>query len=189
MKWNPKQAIDDDKRVYGIHAVQATVKYTPARAKKLIYVESNPRIDAIIALAKAAKIPVEKSAKQAFEANFGQDIVHQGVMLITDPFPYAALETALKSKPGLVVILDSIEDPRNLGRAARSAFAMGANLLIIPSDRAAVVTASAEKVAVGTLARLPVAKVTNLNQAIEKLKKAGLWIIGTADNGDRNLWA
>jgi len=190
-QFQPKHTIDDDRRVYGIHAVQATLTHAPERAKKLIYVETNARIEPILELAQSKGIVVEKSIKQIFDVNYGSDIVHQGLMLVTEPFPYVMLESALSQgqKPELVVVLDSIEDPRNLGRAARSAFAMGAGLLIIQSDRAAAVTASAEKAAVGTLARLPVARVTNLNQAIEKLKKAGLWVVGAADDAKTSLWS
>lgn len=182
-------AIDDDRRVYGIHAVQASLTHMPTRAKKLYYIEKNPRIEAILNLAIAAGIQVEQSAKQIFDVNYGEDIVHQGVMLVTAPFPYADLDAALKKKPKLVVVLDGIEDPRNLGRAARSAFALGASLLVIPSNRAANISASVEKAAVGTLAKLPVALVTNLNQALEKLKKAGLWVVGSAGEAQNLLWS
>lgn len=184
----PKPAIDDDKRVYGIHAVEASLKYMPTRAKKLHFIERNPRTEPVIKLAQAAGITVEQSAKAIFDVNYGTDIVHQGLMLNTAPFPYVDLDQALSNKPRLVVVLDSIEDPRNLGRATRSAFALGAQLLVIPSDRAANVSASAEKAAVGTLARIPVARVTNLNQAIEKLKKAGLWVVGAAGEARTKLW-
>jgi 23S rRNA (guanosine2251-2'-O)-methyltransferase len=183
-----KPAFDDDRRVYGIHAVSASLTYMPTRAKKLHYVEKNARIEPIINMALAAGIPVEQSARQIFDVNYGSDIVHQGVMLVTAPFPYVTLDNALRTKPKLVVVLDEIEDPRNLGRAARSAFALGASLLIIPENRAASISASAEKAAVGTLSRLPVALVTNLNQAIEKLKKAGLWVIGSAGDATTPLW-
>jgi 23S rRNA (guanosine2251-2'-O)-methyltransferase len=188
-KFVPKPVIDDDRRVYGIHAVAATLEHMPARARKLHYVEKSPRIEPLINKALSAGILVEQSARQIFDVNYGTDIVHQGVMLQTAPYPYVDLDEALNSKPKLVVVLDSIEDPRNLGRAARSAFAMGAELLVIPSDRAASVTASAEKAAVGTLARIPVAQVTNLNQAIQKLKKAGLWVVGAAGEAQNALWS
>lgn len=188
-QFQPKQAIDDDKRVYGIHAVQATLTHMPERAKKLIYVETSARIEPILTLAQSKGVVIEKAIRQIFDVNYGTDIVHQGLMLVTEPFPYVTIESALAKKPELVVVLDSIEDPRNLGRSARSAFAMGAELLVIPTDRAAAVSASAEKAAVGTLARLPVARVTNLNQAIEKLKKAGLWVVGAADDAATPLWS
>jgi 23S rRNA (guanosine2251-2'-O)-methyltransferase len=75
-----------------------------------------------------------------------------------------------------------------LGRAARSAFAFGADLLVIPKDRSAEVTAIAEKTAVGCLARIPVARVTNLNRALDDLKQAGLWVLGTSDKASKAAW-
>ena len=185
MKWNPpskvlvpkvfvpKPVIDDDRRVYGIHAVGATLEHMSERAKKLYYVESSSRTAPIIERARSLGLIVEQNTRQLFDLNHGKDIVHQGLMLVTSPFPYVDLSEALQKEPKLVVILDGVEDPRNLGRGARSAFSLGADLIIIPTDRAACVSASAEKAAVGTLARIPVAQVTNVNQTIEKLKKAG----------------
>lgn len=180
--------IDDDRRVYGIHAVTATLEHMPTRAHKLYYVEKNTRTEPIIQLAQKAGIIVEQTARQIFDVNYGTDIVHQGVMLMTAPFPYVDLDEAINQKTKLVVVLDGIEDPRNLGRAARSAFALGADLLVIAANRAACASASAEKAAVGTLSRIPVAQVTNLNQALEKLKKAGLWVVGSAGEAKTPLW-
>lgn len=187
-KFIPKPVIDDDRRVYGIHAVTATLQHMPDRAKKLYYIEKNPRTEPIIKMAQEAQIIIEQNARQIFDVNYGTDIVHQGVMLMTDPFPYVDLDEELAKGLELVVVLDGIEDPRNLGRAGRSAFALGAQLLIIPTNRAACVSASAEKAAVGTFARIPVAQVTNLNQAIEKLKKAGMWVVGSAGEASTALW-
>lgn len=188
VKFIPKTVIDDDRRVYGIHAVMATLEHMPSRAKKLYYIEKTSRNEPIIALAQEAGIIIEQTTRQVFDTNYGTDIVHQGVMLMTAPFPYVDLDEALAKGTKIVVVLDSIEDPRNLGRAARSAFALGADILVIPTNRAAGITASVEKAAVGTLARIPVAQVTNLNQTLEKLKKAGLWVVGSAGDTETPLW-
>lgn len=179
---------DNDQRVMGTHAVKASLEHMPKRAIKLNLVEDNPRLEPMAALAKSKQIPIEFFKKHVFLEQFGDDVVHQGAVLMTQEFPYADLDTFLENPPNLCVILDGIEDPRNLGRAARSAFALGAQLLVIPKDRAACITAAAEKAAVGTLARLPVAQVTNLNRAIESLKEAGLWVIGTAEDAPVAAW-
>ncbi|MES2504058.1 MAG: 23S rRNA (guanosine(2251)-2'-O)-methyltransferase RlmB [Myxococcota bacterium] len=172
---------------FGTHAVSAILKFQPSRAIKLCIQEGGEK-DSAVADAKAARIPVETWTRNKFKDQFGVDAVHQGVALEVRPFPYVDLSDVIAMEPTLCVVLDSIEDPRNLGRAARAAFAMGAQALIIPKDRAAEVTATAEKAAVGALSRIPVAQVTNLNRALESLKKAGLWIIGTSDKAKVPTW-
>ena len=132
-----------DSFVFGTHAVMATLKYQPKRAIKLIVQERLDRPD-LLEKAKASKIPVQTWTKSQFQGEFGSEAVHQGICLYVQEFPYVDLDEALAKKPTLCVVLDSVEDPRNLGRAARSAFALGAELLVIPKDRAAAVTPTAE---------------------------------------------
>ncbi len=173
--------------VFGTHAVLATLRYQPQRAMKLVVQEKLDRPE-VLEKAKSLKLPVQTWGKAQFQEKFGPDAVHQGVCLVVGEFPYVELEQALSKKPSLCVVLDSVEDPRNLGRAARSAFALGADLLVIPKDRAAAVTTIAEKASVGTLARIPVARVTNINRALDQLKEAGLWAIGTSDQAKIPAW-
>lgn len=176
-----------DSFVFGTHAVQATLNYQPKRAIRLILQEKIDRA-ALLDRAKTLKIPAQTWTKSQFQEKFGPEAVHQGVALAVQEFPYVDFDEALSKKPTLCVVLDSVEDPRNLGRAARSAFALGAELLVIPKDRAAAVTTTAEKASVGTLARIPVARVTNLNRALEDIQKAGLWVIGTSDQAKMPIW-
>lgn len=176
-----------DSFVFGTHAVMATLKYQPKRAIKLVIQERLERPD-LLEKAKASKIPVQTWTKSMFQEKFGSEAVHQGVCLYVQEFPYVDLDEALAKNPTLCVVLDSVEDPRNLGRAARSAFALGADLLVIPKDRAAAVTSTAEKASVGALARIPVARVTNINRALEQLKEAGLWAIGSSDQARIPAW-
>lgn len=183
-----RASLDNDQIVFGIHAVTATLEHMHSRAIKLHIVDNNQRLAELAKLAKSVGIVVEPLNKPAFSERYGDDVVHQGAVLITHPFPYVDLQEALEREPKLCLVLDGVEDPRNLGRAARSAFAMGAELLIVPKDRAASITAAVEKAAVGTLAQLPVAQVTNLNRAFEELKKAGLWVIGTAGEARTKTW-
>lgn len=176
-----------DSFIFGTHAVEATLNYQPKRALKLIIQEKADRAS-VLEKAKSLKIPVQTWTKAQLQDKFGADAVHQGVCLAVTEFPYVDFDEALAKKPTLCVVLDSVEDPRNLGRAARSAFALGAELLVIPKDRAACVTGTAEKASVGALARIPVARVTNLNRALEDIQKAGLWVIGTSDQARMPLW-
>lgn len=184
-----KQATDSDQRVMGIHAVKATLLHMPRRAVKLHVADSSSRLDELVALAKQMGVVVEKYNKKTFSERFGDDVVHQGAVLLVKPFPYVDFHEFLEqTPPQLCLILDGVEDPRNLGRAARSAFALGAQLLIISKDRSAQITATAEKAAVGTLAQLPVSRVTNLSQTFEALKKAGIWVIGAAGEATMPAW-
>mgnify|MGYP003346996484 CR=1 FL=1 len=104
----------------------------------------------------------------------------QGIILAIKPYQYSSLEEILirAGKPGLIVALDGVTDPRNLGAIIRSAAAFGADGVIIPERRAAAMTASAWKASAGAAARLQVAQVTNLNRAIEDVQQKGYFVVG-----------
>lgn len=103
---------------------------------------------------------------------------HQGLVAEVDPYPYADPGTLLTSAGGLVVALDQVQDPRNLGAVCRSAEAAGASGVVICRRRAAAVTGAACKAAAGAVEHLPVAKVTNLADWLRAAKEAGAWIYG-----------
>ncbi|GAB3622875.1 23S rRNA (guanosine(2251)-2'-O)-methyltransferase RlmB [Mariniluteicoccus endophyticus] len=118
--------------------------------------------------------------------------VHQGVALKLPEYEYAhpddLLADALDSDtPGLVVMLDQVTDPRNLGAVVRSAAAFGAHGVVIPERRSASMTAAAWKTSAGAAARLPIARATNLNRALERYAKAGFTIVGLAGDGDVDI--
>jgi 23S rRNA (guanosine2251-2'-O)-methyltransferase len=118
--------------------------------------------------------------------------VHQGVALKVPPYEYAdvddLLDTAESSGvPPLIVALDGVTDPRNLGAVLRSAGAFGAHGVLVPERRAAGVTASAWKVSAGAAARVPVARATNLVRALGELKKAGCFVVGLDAGGDTTI--
>ncbi|WP_159944527.1 MULTISPECIES: 23S rRNA (guanosine(2251)-2'-O)-methyltransferase RlmB [unclassified Nocardiopsis] len=123
------------------------------------------------------------------ESNGQPGAAHQGIALQVRPYRYRMpedlLESALASDtPPLIVALDGVTDPHNLGAVARSAAAFGAHGLVIPERRSAGVTMTAWKTSAGTLARLPVAQATNLTRALEGFKKAGLFVVGLDAGGD-----
>ena len=103
---------------------------------------------------------------------------HQGVVAEVDPYPYADPESLLDRPDALVVALDQVQDPRNLGAVCRSAEAVGAAGLVIPSRRSAAVTAVACKASAGAVEHLPVARVPNLVDWLGRAKDAGAWIYG-----------
>lgn len=126
------------------------------------------------------------------ESNGLPDAAHQGIVLQVRPYQYWAaeglLDKALDSDtPPLIVALDGVTDPHNLGAIARSAAAFNAHGLLIPERRTASVTMSSWKTSAGALAKLPVAQATNLTRALETYKKAGLFVAGLDAGGDTQL--
>ncbi|AEG45325.1 23S rRNA (guanosine(2251)-2'-O)-methyltransferase RlmB [Isoptericola variabilis] len=118
--------------------------------------------------------------------------VHQGVAAQVPPYEYADVEDLLDAadeagQPPLLVALDGVTDPRNLGAVLRSAGAFGAHGVIVPSRRSAGVTASAWKTSAGAAARVPVARVTNLSRTLTELKKSGLFVVGLDAGGDSEV--
>ena len=118
---------------------------------------------------------------------------HQGVVAEAVPFRYASLaelRTRLSQagRPPLLVAVDGLQDPQNLGTLLRAAAGLGADGVVLPERRTVGVTATVAKAAAGALERLPIARVTNLTRALEELKHAGLWVIGLAADGRCQPW-
>ena len=139
----------------------------------------------IIALAEARNLPVKPVNGTLFETLSEQRVNHQGVALETDGYPYTDLDAILRAKTEspLLLILDHIQDPQNLGTLIRTAEAVGVDGLLLPDRRAAGVTPAVSNASAGAVEHLPVAQVTNLNRTIEQLKKKGVWVVGL-DTGD-----
>jgi 23S rRNA (guanosine2251-2'-O)-methyltransferase len=109
--------------------------------------------------------------------------VHQGVAASVEPYPYSGLEEILSIPDPLVLVLDGVTDPRNLGAVLRAADGAGASGVIIPKDRAVGVTAAAVKASAGASEHVLVARVTNLRRAVDTMKEAGLWIYAAEAGG------
>jgi 23S rRNA (guanosine2251-2'-O)-methyltransferase len=109
--------------------------------------------------------------------------VHQGVVARAEPYPYSGLEEILASPEPLVLLLDGLTDPRNLGAVLRTADGVGASGVVVPKDRAAGVTASAVKASAGASEHVRVARETNLKRAIDTMKAAGLWVYAAEAGG------
>jgi len=154
-------------------------------------IEADERTKEIILLASEANAPMLEASKSDLDKiTFGAS--HQGVAIQVPPYEYADPEDLLDAaeisgRPALIVALDGVTDPRNLGAALRSAGAFGAHGLLVPERRSAGVTAAAWKVSAGAAARVPVARATNLVRALEDYRKAGLFIVGLDADGDAAL--
>src|ERR1700730_766002 len=164
----------------GIHAVEEAL--TAGRARDRIAIargRHGERIEAIVRLAKSRGVPVRFEDRQQVDRLAGTR-EHQGIAALAAAKPAIDLEDLLreKSAQGLLVLLDGIEDPHNLGAIVRTSLAAGASGVVIPERRAAGLTDTVERASAGALAHLSVARVKNLVRAMEELKEAGYWLVG-----------
>lgn len=153
--------------------------------------EADDRTREIVAIAADAGYPLLEVGRAELD-RLTDGSVHQGVAVQVPPYAYADDEELLdlaeaSGRPPLVVALDGVTDPRNLGAVLRSAGAFGAHGVLVPERRAAGVTASAWKVSAGAAARVPVARVTNLTRTLQEWKKAGVFVVGLDGDGDTEL--
>lgn len=151
--------------------------------------ERHGSINKIIGKAKERKIIIVEKDKRQME-QMAQTENCQGVIAIVPPFEYCEIEDILeeaknKKEDPFVLILDGIEDPHNLGSIIRTAETAGVHGIIIPKRRAAGVNSTVNKVSAGAVEHMKIARVTNISDAIEKLKNEGLWICGTDINTDK----
>lgn len=151
-----------------------------------LYIESGEKfgsINKIIALAKENKVLISYIDKNKMK-QMAQTENYQGVIAVVPPYEYVEVEDILqdaknKNEDPFVVILDGIEDVHNLGAIIRTAETAGVHGIIIPKRRAASVNATVNKVSAGAVEHMKIARVNNLNETINELKEAGLWICGT----------
>jgi 23S rRNA (guanosine2251-2'-O)-methyltransferase len=163
--------------------IPAIALYFTSRAQE------DERVAEAVQLAADAGIAVLESGMPELDRLTG-DAIHQGVALRVRPYEYAHPEDfseRIGRTPPLIVALDGVTDPRNLGAVVRSAAAFGATGVVVPSRRSAGVTAGAWKASAGALARLPVAQAVNLTRAIEAYKKAGFFVAGLDAEGTTDL--
>jgi 23S rRNA (guanosine2251-2'-O)-methyltransferase len=116
---------------------------------------------------------------------------HQGVVAVAGELEYLEIEDVLDAivdKPALLVVLDSVQDPHNLGAIIRSASVFGADAVIIPRDRAVSVTPVVVKASAGATEHMPIAKVTNLARTLEQLKEAGVWTVAAVAGDAQEPW-
>ena len=132
--------------------------------------------------AGARGIEIKRASRQRVE-ELARGGAHQGVVARVGPYPYSGLEEILSSPEPLVLVLDGLTDPRNLGAVLRAADGAGASGVVIPKDRAAGVTAAAVKASAGASEYARVARVTNLRRAVDTIKRAGLWVYAAETGG------
>lgn len=174
----------DENFVFGHHAVVEALKQ--GRGNKLFISEDarGEKIEELKVLASEQAVPIKWVPKQKLDTMSNQG-VHQGLILAITPYEYLTLSELLeqgKENP-FYLILDNLEDPHNFGSILRTADASGVAGIIIPKHRAVGITPVVVKTSTGAIEHVPVARVTNLAQAIKELKEKGFWIFGTAMQG------
>jgi len=166
--------------------IPATTLYVATR------IEYDDRVKEVMKLATSRGIPILEVMRPELDRLAGFDSVHQGLALKVPPYEYAhpmeLLEKVIsQGKVPLLVALDGITDPRNLGAIIRSVAAFGGQGVIVPQRRSVGLTASAWKTSAGAAARTPVAMASNLNQTIKAYKDAGVFVLGLDGGGDVSL--
>lgn len=180
--------------VYGVNPVRERLRAAAEGVSELWLAEGATRGAAFAELqrlARAAGAKVREAPRQRLERLAGTDR-HQGVVAVVSDFRYAEVEdllaaAAASGRPALLVVLDGVEDPHNLGAIVRSAHALGAHGVVIPRDRAVGVTPAAAKASAGAVERCPVARVTNVAKTVERLKAEGVWSVALSADGERPL--
>ena len=180
--------------IYGRHPVSEALRARPREVQQIFLAGGGrgERLGDIVHGAERHAIPVVTVSRRALEDLVG-DVPHQGVVAAVAAFTYRDLDDLLATanerheKP-LLLALDQVQDPHNLGSLARSAFALGAHGLLFPKDNSCEVTPTVVKSSAGATEHLGMARVTNLRRSLEELKSAGLWVVGTAAGQGEPLW-
>lgn len=184
--------------VYGIHAVENALSQQEGKVKEVRLQEGrdDKKLQRIIQLCKSNGIGFQQVPRKELDQLFAKSkerIVHQGVVALAevtkagDEKELMHLIENLDETP-LIVILDGVTDPHNLGACLRSADAAGAHAVIIPKDKSATLNATVSKVACGAAESMPVFSVTNLARTMKKLQDSGVWIFGTAGEATQTLY-
>lgn len=180
-------------RVEGRHAVEELLRSgrRVTRIRVLDGAKPADSLDKIIHLAGAAGIPVERSARRELDSESERG-AHQGVIAYAVPFRYTPFSEVLGSlepeRPALVIALDHLTDPGNLGAVVRTADAVGAAAVVIAKDRSVGMTPSAYKAAAGAAERVPICREANLPRSLEKAKEAGFWVAGASEHATGLAW-
>jgi 23S rRNA (guanosine2251-2'-O)-methyltransferase len=181
----------DTRLVAGFHAVTARLRQRP-ESLRAIYVAAgrhDARARDLVLRARSAGVAVHAVDERRLE-ELARGQRHQGVVAVADAaLPHVTLADVLEHppEPPLLLVLDGVTDPHNLGACLRSADAFGAHAVIVPKDRAVGVNATVAKAASGAADTIPVVTVTNLARALRDLKEAGVWVVG-ADAGGESLF-
>jgi len=188
--------------VYGIHAVDSLLRQNPRSVQRLWAQQGreDKRVGALLELAQNQGVPVARESRQALDAMAGgrhQGVVaelyearHHGDSAQRNLWQEADLLRAVQNKagPALILVLDGVTDPHNLGACLRSADAAGVDAVVVPRDKSADLNPVSRKVACGAAEVVPFVRVTNLARTLQALKERGVWLFGAAGEAEKSLY-
>jgi 23S rRNA (guanosine2251-2'-O)-methyltransferase len=172
-------------RIYGIHTVVEALRAKRVTALR-VSARADERLTAIVRMAEEQGIPVRRAKADELD-RFAKGGVHQGVVADLDERPHLSVEEIVSAAQGapLIVVLDQIEDPHNVGAILRTADAAGCDGIVRQSRHAARLDGAAAKASAGAVARVKIAEVVNISRALEDLKQAGVWTVGLAGDAPK----
>ncbi len=178
--------------IYGINPVREALRTHPQDVRWIKVGKGRGGIKEIIELAEASRISIEFVSPASIPRIAGTD-KHQGIVAEMTPYRYVELDDIVEvwrsgGERALILLLDSIQDPHNAGSLIRTACCAGAHGVVITKDRSVDITPTVVKSSAGATEHMPIARVTNLRQAIDRLKEAGLWIIGLDAGADKSIY-
>ncbi len=185
--------MSNNELTFGLHAVQTLLERHPGRVQRLWVLKGRQdrRLQQVVRLAERHRLPMEFVPRSELDQRV--DGVHQGIIAECEGHATRDerfLDQLLESleEPPLLLVLDGVTDPHNLGACLRTADAAGAHALIVPKDKSAPLNATAVKVACGAAEAVPVVSVTNLARTLKQLQERGLWITGTAGEAENTVF-
>lgn len=180
--------------IFGLHAVQAALEVPVSRVKEiwLAAERQDNRVENVLAAANEQGVVIHFSERETLD-KIAPDVQHQGCVAKCRPLEsldekglFDLLDNL--NEPPLLLILDGVQDPHNLGACLRTAEASGAHAVIAPKDRASGLTTTAIKISSGSAERLPFAQVTNIARLMRELQQRGVWLIGTSGDSETSLY-
>jgi 23S rRNA (guanosine2251-2'-O)-methyltransferase len=179
--------------IFGLHAVEEALRSGARPLRRLVVVHTDRQFEELVQLARKTGVPVRIEPRQALDRLVPSGR-HQGVVALAGAKAYAEPEDMLRAardrnQPALVILLDGVEDPHNLGAVLRTAEAAGAHGVVIPERRSVGLTGTVAKASAGAVEHLPVACVPNLSRAIEQLKEQNIWVYALDPSAEKSYTA
>jgi 23S rRNA (guanosine2251-2'-O)-methyltransferase len=179
--------------IYGIHPIREALS-TRGHMVREIWVSRggrNRNVRDILSQARELGVKVRSHQRQRLDSRAGTT-AHQGILALLSPYSFVDLDEILAAArsddPALILVLDGIQDPQNLGGLIRTAYVCGAHGVVVPKDRAAPLTAAVAKASAGALEHVAVARITNLKRTLELFKKKGIWVVGLSMEGEHLIY-
>lgn len=179
--------------IYGIHPIREALASRGHMVREIWVGRSGKdrNVQDILSQARELGVKVRFHQRQRLNARAGTTS-HQGIIALLSAYPLVHLDEILAATqsddPALILVLDGIQDPQNLGGLIRTAYVCGAHGVVLPKDRAASLTAAVAKASAGALEHVAVARVTNLSRTLELFKQKGIWVVGLSMEGEHLIY-